>query len=88
MSSEMNETFMIRTSTPEVSNDDNEFPIDNIQTKLTQVHLKTTLSDEQNQHHQTQKHQTPPIELVILPKTQDDIVVKIIFLFPINFDYF
>jgi hypothetical protein len=88
MSSEMNETFMIRTSTPEVSNDDNEFPIDNIQTKLTQVHLKTTLSDEQNQHHQTQKHQTPPIELVILPKTQDDIVVKMIFLFPINFDYF
>jgi hypothetical protein len=88
MSSEMNETFMIQTSTPEVSNDDNEFPIDNIQTKLTQVHLKTTLSDEQNQHHQTQKHQTPPIELVILPKTQDDIVVKIIFLFPINFDYF
>jgi hypothetical protein len=73
MAAEMNETFMVRTSTPEISNDDNEFSTDKLQTKLTQVQLKTTLSDEPNQ---TQRHQTPPIELVILPKTQADIVVN------------
>jgi hypothetical protein len=84
MSTEMNETFMIRPSTPEMPNDDNEFSKEKIQTKLTQVQLKTTLSDEQNQHHHTQRHQTPPMELVILPKTQDDIVVKITHLSKIN----
>ncbi len=73
MTAEMNETFMIRTSTPELTNDDNELSTDKIQTKLTQVQLKTTLSDEQIQ---TQRHQTSPMELVILSKTQDDIVVK------------
>ncbi len=76
MAAEMNETFMVQTSTPEILNDDNEFSTDKLQTKLTQVQLKTTLSDESNQNNQTQRHQTPPIELVIIPKTQADIVVK------------
>jgi hypothetical protein len=79
MAAEMNETFMVRTSTPEITNDDNEFSTDKIQTKLTQVQLKTTLSDEPNQNNQTQRHQTPPIELVIIPKTQADIVVNDLF---------
>lgn len=74
----MNETFMVRTSTPEANNDDNDLSTNKLQTKLTQVQLKTTLSDNDHSHHhnQTQRHQTPPLELVILPKTQDDIVVK------------
>jgi len=79
MAAEMNETFMVRASTPEITNDDNEFSTDKIQTKLTQVQLKTTLSDEPNQNNQTQRHQTPPIELVIIPKTQADIVVNDLF---------
>jgi hypothetical protein len=74
MAAEMNETFMVRASTPEMINDDNELSTEKIQTKLTQVQLKATLSDEQNQQIQTQRHQTPPMELVIIPKTQDDIV--------------
>jgi hypothetical protein len=81
MATEMNETFMVRASTPEVPNDDNELSTDKIQTKLTQVQLKATLSDDQNQHIHTQRHQTPPMELVILPKTQEDIVVNNSFFF-------
>jgi hypothetical protein len=81
MATEMNETFMVRTSTPEMINDDNELSTDKIQTKLTQVQLKATLSDEQNQHSQTQRHQTSSMELVILSKTQDDIVVNYFLLF-------
>ncbi len=76
MAAEMNETFMVRESTPEMTNEVNEISTEKIQTKLTQVQLKATLSDVQNQQAQTQRHQTPPMELVILPKTQDDIVVK------------
>ncbi|CAF4281395.1 unnamed protein product, partial [Adineta steineri] len=71
---DMNETFMIRSSTPETVSDDNDITIEKVQTKLTQVQLKTTLSDEPNQHNQTQRHQTPPMELISLPKTQDNIV--------------
>jgi hypothetical protein len=77
MATEMNETFMIRTTTPEMNNEDNELSLDKIATKLTQVQLKTTFSDEQNHHVETQRHQTPPMKLVILPKTQADIVVRI-----------
>ncbi|CAF1154491.1 unnamed protein product [Adineta steineri] len=71
---DMNETFMIRSSTPETVSDDNDMTIEKVQTKLTQVQLKTTLSDEPSQHNQTQRHQTPPMELISLPKTQDNIV--------------
>ncbi|CAF0984988.1 unnamed protein product [Rotaria sp. Silwood1] len=75
MAADMNETFMIRTSTPEMPTEDSELPIDKIQKNLTQVQLKTKSADEHNQHIvQTQRHQTPPMELVILPKTQDDIM--------------
>ncbi len=84
MAAEMNETFMVRASTPEMTNDDNELSTDKIQTKLTQVQLKATLSDVQNQQIQTQRHQSPPMELVILPKTQEDIVVKLILYFQIR----
>lgn len=79
MTAEMNETFMVRTSTPEPANEDNEFTTEKLQTKLTQVQLKTTLSDVQNSpNHSTQRHQTPPMDLVVLPKTQADIVVNIL----------
>lgn len=78
MAAEMNETFMVRTSTPETVNDDSEFASEKLQTKLTQVQLKTSLSDVQNSPNQsTQRHQTPPMDLVVLPKTQADIVVNI-----------
>lgn len=71
MANEMNETFMVRTSTPDILSDDQELSVEKLQTKLTQVQLKATLSDE---HKRTQRHQTPPLELVIIPKTQDDII--------------
>ena len=69
----MNETFMVRTT----AIDENESSINKIQTKLTQVQLKTTLNHEQNLSNQTQQQQQQktPIELVILPKTQDNIIV-------------
>lgn len=77
MATEMNETFMVRTSTPEMPNDDNELTTEKLQTKLTQVQLKATLSDVQNSSNQsTQRHQTPPMDLLIIPKTQADIIVR------------
>lgn len=57
----MNDTFMVHTGI----NDENGLSTDKIQ-----LQLKTTLSEEQ---HST--NQTPSLQLVILPKTQDDIVV-------------
>ncbi len=76
MAGEMNETFMIRASTPELVNDDNELTIDKIQPKLTQVQLKTTLSNDPDQHTRAQRHQIPPMELISLPETKDNIVVN------------
>lgn len=71
MSNEMNETFMVRTSTSDILADEQSLStIDKLQTKLTQVQLKTIVTDDNNQ---TQRHQSPPLDLVILPKTQDDI---------------
>ena len=74
MATEMNETFMVRTSTPEMTNEENEITTEKLQTKLTQVQLKTTLSDVQKSPNQ--RHQSPPMDLLILPKTQADIVVR------------
>jgi hypothetical protein len=71
----MNDTFLVRT----VPNDDNELSIDDIQTKLTQLQLKTTLSDDQSLKKPTPRHQTTPMELIILEKNQDDIVVNLFF---------
>ena len=76
MADEMNETFMIRSSTPEKTNDDNELTTEKIQTKLTQVQLKTTLSDGVNPLATTQRHQIPSIELISLPKARESIVVN------------
>lgn len=78
MATEMNETFMVRTSTPEMANEEqHEFTTEKLQTKLTQVQLKATLSDVQNSpNRSTQRHQTPPMDLLIIPKTQADIVVR------------
>lgn len=79
MAADMNETFMIRTSSPEISTDEHDLSIDKVQKSLTKVKLKTKLSDEQKQHIcQTPKQQTPPMELVILPKTQDETSVYFI----------
>ena len=72
----MNETFMIRASTPEKANDDDEMMTEKIQTKLTQVQLKTKLSDGLNSHVTTQRHQTSSIELINLPKARENIVVN------------
>ncbi|CAF1208875.1 unnamed protein product [Adineta ricciae] len=74
MTDEMNETFMIRASTPEKANDDNEMTTEKIQTKLTQVQLKTILSDGLNSHVTTQRHQISSIELNSLPKARESIV--------------
>lgn len=74
MAAELNETFMVRTSTPVRNNDDNNSKINKLQTKLTQVQLKTTLSNEENHQTNTQRTQMPSMDLVVLPKTQADII--------------
>lgn len=76
MATDLNETFMIRTSTPEMPTDEGELSIEKIHTNLAQVQLKEKSIDENKQQTQTQRHQTPPMELVILPKTQDAITVN------------
>ena len=81
MAAELNETFMVRTGTPELTIDDPEsLSIQNIKTKLTQLQLKATLSNDDNPHVQTQRSPLPAMELLILPKAQVDIEV-IIFVF-------
>jgi hypothetical protein len=77
MATDMNETFMVRTTTPEIFTDDSESSIDQLQTTLTQVQLKATLNhDEQQSHVQTHRSPLTSIELVVLPKTQADIIVS------------
>ena len=78
MSANMNETFMVRTSIPEILTDDNEILNNDMQTNLTQISLKTKLHDEHNR--------TSSMELVTLPKTLDNNVVNYKF-FRINKSY-
>ena len=76
MTAELNETFMVRSSTPEMNHDETLTSVEKIQTKLTQVQLKATLSNDENQQQSTQRPAIPSMELVILPKAQADIVVN------------
>ncbi|CAF2521053.1 unnamed protein product [Rotaria sp. Silwood2] len=63
--SEMNETFMVRTKV----NDSNGLATDKIQ-----IQLQSKLSNEQNSTNQTSRQKTLPLELVILPKSEHDIM--------------
>jgi hypothetical protein len=66
----MNETFMVHTEI----NDENGLSTDKIQ-----LQLKTTLNDGQ-----CSINQTPPLQLVILSKNQDDIIVNKVFCYLIQ----
>ncbi|CAF1196217.1 unnamed protein product [Rotaria sordida] len=61
----MNDTFMVRTKIP----DNNDLSTDKIQ-----LQLQSKLDNEQNTINQTQRQKTPPFELVVLSKTEHDIM--------------
>ena len=76
MTSELNETFMVRTETPEMAIDEPEStPIEKIKNKLTQVQLKATSSNEDTSHVQAQRSPLPAMDLHVLPKAQADVEV-------------
>lgn len=77
MAAELNETFMVRTSTPERNHNHSNAKINEVQTKLTQVQLKATLSNDENNQTTNQRSTVPSMDLVTLPKTQADVVVCI-----------